>query len=94
MSTIDTTTSQLVINRPTKTQFEQLTPNKYELWAVDPEFAGGKILQTDSNGDIIETSLSASGVVTDVQTSGGTSVVTSGVATLPASTVVTVRRFT
>ena len=50
----DTSVQKLVINRPTKTQFEKLQPNKYELWAVDPEFNGGKILATDSEGDIIE----------------------------------------
>lgn len=90
----DTKVSQLVINRPNKTQFDAVIPNKYELWAVDPEFTGGKLLETDANGDIVESSLSASGVVTDVKNSSGTSIVTSGVATLPASTLVTVRRFT
>ena len=50
----DTQVSQLVINRPTKTQFEDVAPNKYELWAVDPEFTGSKILVTNSDGDIIE----------------------------------------
>lgn len=58
----DTSVQKLVINRPTKTQFEQLQPNKYELWAVDPEFNGGKVLATDSDGDIIESTLAASSI--------------------------------
>ena len=61
----DTAVKKLVINRPTKTQFEQLQPNKYELWAVDPEFTGGKLLATDTDGDIIETSITPRQSVTD-----------------------------
>ena len=64
MPTTDTNVNQLIINRPSKTQFESISPNKYELWAVDPEFAGGKVLQTDSNGDIVESTLNLSNVVT------------------------------
>lgn len=50
----DTSVQQLIINRPNKTQFDGLVPNKYELWAVDPEFTGEKFLGTDEDGDIIE----------------------------------------
>ena len=50
----DTQVSQLVINRPNKTQFDAVVPNKYELWAVDPEFVGNKFLATDEEGDVIE----------------------------------------
>ena len=53
----DTQVSQLVINRPNKTQFDDVAPNKYEVWAVDPEFVGNKFLGTDDGGDIIEKSL-------------------------------------
>jgi len=83
----DTSVQKLVINRPTKTQFEQLTPNNYELWAVDPEFTGGKILITDSDGDIIESTateadaLAGGTAVQDVEVNG-TSVVTDNVASI------------
>ena len=50
----DTQVSQLVINRPNKTQFDAVVPNKYELWAVDPEFVGNKFLGTDEEGEVIE----------------------------------------
>ena len=64
MTTRDTSKSQLVINRPTKTQFNSVTPDNYQLWFVDPEFSGGKVLQTDSSGDIAESTLDVSNVVT------------------------------
>ena len=53
----DTSVQQLIINRPNKTQFDAVVPNKYELWAVDPEFVGDKFLGTDADGDIIEKNL-------------------------------------
>ena len=56
MSTTDTAVNQLIINRLTKTQFEGVSPSSNELWAVDPEFAGSKILATDNNGEIVESS--------------------------------------
>ena len=79
----DTQVSQLVINRPNKTQFDAVVPNKYELWAVDPEFSGSKLLATDSDGDIIETTIDPTtvGTVSDVEVNG-TSVVTDGVASI------------
>lgn len=61
----DTEITQLIINRLTKTQYEGVTsPSENELWAVDPEFKGGKILATDASGDIVESGL----VDTDVAT--------------------------
>ena len=65
MTTQDTTVQQLVINRLTKTQFGTATGSSTELWAVDPEFNGGKLLATDSNGEIVETSTSPRQTVTD-----------------------------
>lgn len=59
MATTDTNVSQLVINRLTKTQFNGATPSNTELWAVDPEFAGGKLLATDANGDIVESAIAS-----------------------------------
>lgn len=50
----DTSVQQLIINRPNKTQFDAVVPNKYELWAVDPEFVGNKFLATDEEGDVVE----------------------------------------
>lgn len=55
MSKTETPVSQLKINRLTKTQFEGASDlSETELYAVDPEFVGGKLLKTDSNGDIVE----------------------------------------
>lgn len=47
--------NSLKINRLTKTQLENagnLSPS--EAYWEDPEFVGGKLLATDSNGDIVE----------------------------------------
>lgn len=54
MTTTDTQVNQLIINRLTKTQFSGVAPSNTELWAVDPEFFGNKLLQTSADGDIIE----------------------------------------
>ena len=55
MTTTDTKVNQLVINRLTKTQFNGASPSSTEIYAVDPEFVGGKLLKTNSDGDIVET---------------------------------------
>ena len=56
MSNTETPVSQLKINRLTKTQFEGASElSDTELYAVDPEFTGGKLLKTDSDGNIVET---------------------------------------
>lgn len=47
--------SQLKFNELTKTQFNNASDlSETEIYAVDPQFTGGKLLKTDSNGDIIE----------------------------------------
>ena len=63
MPTTDTKVNQLVINRLTKTQFNSVSPSNTELYAVDPEFTGGKVLSTDSNGDVVESSIDPTKVV-------------------------------
>ena len=56
MSNIETSVTQLKINRLTKTQFDGATGlNQNEVYLEDPLFNGGKILATDSAGDIVET---------------------------------------
>lgn len=57
MPTLTTTGKRkLKINKLTKTQMNAVaTPSATELYCVDPEFAGGKLLATDANGDIVET---------------------------------------
>ena len=65
MTTTDTQVNQLIINRLTKTQFNGVAPSNTELWAVDPEFGGGKLLATDSEGDIVETSMTPRQSVVD-----------------------------
>lgn len=58
MTTYSDTSTDLVINRLTKTQFNSATGlDNEELWLVDPEFSGDKVLATDSNGDIVETNV-------------------------------------
>lgn len=83
MTTTTTAVQKLKINRLTATQFGGASPSDTELYLVDPEFTGSKLLATDSNGDIVETTIDPTsvGTVTDVQVNG-TSVVTSGVASI------------
>lgn len=69
MSKTETPVSQLKINRLTKTQFDSASDlSDTELYAVDPEFVGGKLLKTDNEGNIVESTLSEStvGTVTSV----------------------------
>lgn len=55
MPKTDTAVNQVIINRLTKNQFDGASDlSNTELYAVDPQFAGGKLLKTDSNGDIVE----------------------------------------
>lgn len=58
-------TQALRINRLNQTQFSQaedLPVN--ELYLVDPEFTGGKLLATDATGDIVESNTNAEGIAT------------------------------
>lgn len=63
MTEVITKVQKLRIYRPDKTQFESVLPDPYALYAVDPEFAGGKLLQTDANGDIIESTIDPTKVI-------------------------------
>lgn len=56
MANTTTAVQKLKINRLTDTQFNGATPSNTELYFVDPEFEGGKLLATDENGDIVESS--------------------------------------
>ena len=60
----------LIINQLNKTQFDNAsTINTDELYLVDPEFTGGKMLATNLQGEIVETSNTAlieKKVVTDL----------------------------
>ena len=79
----DTGKKKLVINRATKTQFDaaqNLADN--ELYLIDPEFNGNKVLGTDANGEIVETTLPTSSLISDIQINGST-IVSSGVANIP-----------
>lgn len=65
MANIESPVSQLKINELTKTQFESASDlSETELYAVDPEFTGGKILKTDNDGNIVESTLSEDNVGT------------------------------
>ena len=55
MPTYSDTSTDLIINRLTKTQFESATGlDPTQSYEVDPEFAGNKLLQTSATGDIVE----------------------------------------
>lgn len=55
MTTVDTKVDSLVINKLTKTQFDNASGlNNEELWLCDPQFSGNKLLQTSADGDIVE----------------------------------------
>lgn len=59
----NTPVEQIKINRLNQTQFDNATTiENNELYAVDPQFTGGKVLATDSNGDIVESNLLANDV--------------------------------
>ena len=83
----DTTIDGLVINRLNQTQFNNasaLAPD--EIYAVSTDFTGGKVLVSTSDGDIEESTINTTNVITDVQVDG-TSVVTSGIANIPDAVV-------
>ena len=84
MSNTTTAVQKLKINRLTDTQFEGATPSNTELYLVDPEFQGSKVLATDSNGDIVETNIATADIGT-VKSVNNVSPV-SGNVTIPAMT--------
>lgn len=63
MANTTTAVQKLKINRLTKTQFEGATPSSSELYLTDPEFSGGKLLQTDAKGDIVESTIDPTKVI-------------------------------
>lgn len=50
----DISKPQLIINRLSKTQYDSIIPSDSELYAVDPEFVGGRGLITNIFGEIVE----------------------------------------
>ena len=73
---VETILNQLKINRLNKTQYdnaESLSNN--ELYLVDPQFQGNKLLKTDASGNIVESNTSISdipGVVDNVTSTSAT----------------------
>lgn len=63
MTQTTTSVQKLKINRLTKTQFEGAIPSNEEAWWVDPEFQGSKVLATDANGDIVESNIDPTKVI-------------------------------
>jgi len=61
MTTVtETGKAQLKIHQLTKTQYDNLaTVSPTELYAVDLELTGGKVLLSDANGDITELNTSS-----------------------------------
>lgn len=55
MPTYSDTEVDLVINKPSQSQFDSATGlDPTELFFVEPEFQGSKLLQTSATGDIVE----------------------------------------
>ena len=55
--------NQLKINRLNKTQYDNAqTLSNNELYLVDPQFAGNKLLKTDASGNIVESDMSISDI--------------------------------
>lgn len=50
----DTTVQTPVLNLLTKTIYDSITPSNTELYAVDMEYTGNKVLITNSTGEIVE----------------------------------------
>lgn len=63
MANTTTAVQKLKINRLTETQFEGAIPSSTELYLTDPEFSGNKLLATDSNGDIVESTIDPTKVI-------------------------------
>lgn len=73
MANTETTVSNLKINRLTQTQLENASSlSNTEAYWVDPQFTGGKVLATDSKGDIVETTVAPADIGT-VKTVNNTS---------------------
>lgn len=61
----DRVQNKFIINKLTKTQFDEAQEiSANELYLVDPEFTGNKILVTDADGEIVESGSS----ITDIPT--------------------------
>lgn len=104
MPTLTTTGARkLKINKLTKTQIENASSlSNTELYLVDPEYTGGKVTQTNADGDIVESSVTStelgylSGVTSSVQNQingkvadvqiNGTSIKSNDVANIPLMT--------
>ena len=55
MPTYSDTKVDLVINKPTQSQFDSASGlDPTQLYFVEPNFSGNKVLQTSANGDIAE----------------------------------------
>ncbi|MBO7732890.1 MAG: hypothetical protein J6S67_10065 [Methanobrevibacter sp.] len=69
MTTLTTTdVAQLKINRLTKTQFDNASSlSNLEEYQVDPEFTGGKILASNTDGDIVETDVTTATIANSAQ---------------------------
>ena len=79
MPTTDTAVNQVIINRLTKTQFAGAsTLSNTELYAVDPQFVGGKLLKTDSNGDIVESTATEADILPSQTGQSGKYLTTNG----------------
>lgn len=54
----DTLVQNPVLNDLTKTIYDSITPVANEIYAVDMEYTGNKVVKTDDNGDLVETDTS------------------------------------
>ena len=64
MPTYSDTKVDLVINKPSQSQFDSATGlDPTELYFVEPNFSGNKLLQTSATGDIVESTVDPTKVI-------------------------------
>jgi hypothetical protein len=72
---VETILNQLKINRLNKSQYDSAESlNNNELYLVDPQFNGNKLLKTDSSGNIVESDIAPSDMPGVIDNTTSTSV--------------------
>ena len=72
---VETILNQLKINRLTKQQYDNAQSlSNNELYLVDPQFNGNKLLKTDASGNIVESDISTSDIPGVIDNTTSTSV--------------------
>ena len=73
-TTTEVTVKNPVLNDIPKSIYDTITPAENEIYAVDMEYVGGKVVKTDANGDLVESETNSAqlvylnNVTSDIQT--------------------------